>query len=52
VAVVVCGQAGPATVEQITRGEDDLIVMGSRGRGNVRSLLSANAVIDRSRIYG
>ena len=29
-----------------------VVVMGSRGRGNVRSLLSANAVFDRSMIYG
>jgi hypothetical protein len=42
---VACGQATPATVELVTRGEHGLIVMGSRSRGNVRSLLSGNAVI-------
>jgi len=38
-AVVAYGPAAPAILEQVERGEHDLIVMGSRGRGNVRSLL-------------
>jgi nucleotide-binding universal stress UspA family protein len=38
-AVVAYGRAAPAIVEQVERGAHDLIVMGSRGRGNLRSLL-------------
>jgi nucleotide-binding universal stress UspA family protein len=37
--VVANGQVAPAIVDQVKRGEHDLVVMGSRGRGNVRSLL-------------
>ena len=37
--VVGYGPAGPAIVEQVDAGGHDLIVMGSRGRGDVASLL-------------
>jgi nucleotide-binding universal stress UspA family protein len=37
--VVAYGQASRAIVDQVKCGEHDLVVMGSRGRGNVRSLL-------------
>lgn len=33
------GSAGPAIVNELQRGEYDLVAMGSRGRGAARSLL-------------
>jgi nucleotide-binding universal stress UspA family protein len=38
-AVLAHGHAAPEIVEQVRRGGHDLVVMGSRGRGDVRSLL-------------
>ena len=38
-ATAVCtGSPGPAIVERITEGKHDLAVLGSRGRGAIRSL--------------
>jgi len=37
--LLVRGAAAPAIIEQAERGHHDLIVMGSRGRGEVRSLV-------------
>jgi nucleotide-binding universal stress UspA family protein len=37
--VVAQGPAGPAIVQQVEAGGHDLVVMGSRGRGGVASLL-------------
>lgn len=37
--VLANGRAGERILEQIDRGQHDLVVMGSRGRGEVRSLL-------------
>jgi nucleotide-binding universal stress UspA family protein len=37
--VVAQGPAGPAIVQQVAAGGHDLVVMGSRGRGDVASLL-------------
>ena len=37
--VIAAGPAGPAIVEQVKRGDHDLVVMGSRGRSNVKALL-------------
>jgi nucleotide-binding universal stress UspA family protein len=36
--LVARGAAGPAIVEQVRKGNNDLVVMGSRGRGEVKSL--------------
>jgi nucleotide-binding universal stress UspA family protein len=37
--VVAYGPTALSIVEQVKRGEHDLVVMGSCGRGNARSLL-------------
>ena len=37
--LVVIGQPGPAVVDQVAKGGHDLVVMGSRGRGALKSLL-------------
>jgi nucleotide-binding universal stress UspA family protein len=37
--VLAHGPAGPAIVEQVGRGGHDLVVMGSRGRGEITALL-------------
>lgn len=37
--VLVHGHAGPAIVERLKTGQHDLVVMGSRGRGEIGSLL-------------
>jgi nucleotide-binding universal stress UspA family protein len=37
--LLVHGHAGPAIVERLKTGEHDLVIMGSRGRGEVRSLV-------------
>jgi nucleotide-binding universal stress UspA family protein len=37
--VLVHGHAGPAIVDRLKTGEHDLVVMGSRGRGEIKSLL-------------
>ncbi len=33
------GRPGEQIVEQLARGEHDLVIMGSRGRGEIRSML-------------
>jgi nucleotide-binding universal stress UspA family protein len=38
-SVLAHGPAGPAIVDQVDRGGHDLVVMGSRGRGDATSLL-------------
>ncbi len=37
--VLAHGAPGPAIVAQVERGGHDLVIMGSRGRGNVASML-------------
>jgi nucleotide-binding universal stress UspA family protein len=51
--VVRDGSPAEAILERIAQGEHDLVVMGSRGRGDVRSLLFgsvSHAVLRHSRI--
>lgn len=37
--VVKRGSAGPAILDQVDEGDHDLVIMGSRGRGELRSLV-------------
>jgi nucleotide-binding universal stress UspA family protein len=37
--VVMQGPAGPAIVQEVAAGDHDLVVMGSRGRGGIASLV-------------
>jgi nucleotide-binding universal stress UspA family protein len=51
--VVACERPSDAIIKEVERGGHDLVVMGSRGRGSLRSLLLGSvslSVLHRSRV--